>query len=58
MILFTVFNGEIASRESRFNFRGHGRQKPWKKGGDLNREMCHIKCQWYKNVRAEAAESF
>ena len=27
----------------------------FEKRGDLNREVSHIKCQWYKNVRAEAA---
>ena len=36
----------------------HGRQKPSKKGGDLNRGVSHTKCQWYKNMRAEAAKSF
>ena len=36
----------------------HGRQKPSKKGSDLNREVSHIKYQCYKNVRAEGANLF
>ena len=30
----------------------------FKKGCDSNREVSHTKCQWSKNVRAEAAKSF
>ena len=36
----------------------HRRQKDSRKGGDLNREVDHIKCQWCKNVRAEKSKSF
>ena len=33
-------------------------QKPLKKGGDLNRKVNKIKCQWCKNMRAEQQSHF